>query len=128
LDGEGVIGNSSHSTLKLKFVGSRVDAIAAHVKGLSATGTARVLIDGKPPSTDPHIYAITLPSKGPGTWFPAIRRIDSEKLPLLEDWTLRIPRSMRTPPNYDSKWSDQRSARTAPAPTRSDSFPNQAAL
>jgi hypothetical protein len=90
LEDEGAVGNSSRGVLKLRFDGNRVDAIAAHVKDLSSIGTARVLIDGKPPSTDPRVYAVTLPSKGPQTWFPAIRRIDFEKLPLLEDWTLRI--------------------------------------
>jgi hypothetical protein len=90
LEEEGVVGNSPESTLKLRFDGNRIDAIAAHVKGLSSTGTARVLIDGKPPSTNPLVYTMTLPSKGPQTWFPAIRRIDFKTLPLLEDWTLRI--------------------------------------
>jgi hypothetical protein len=90
LENRGVVGDAPNSSLILRFDGNRVDAIAAHVKGISRTGTGRVLIDGKPPSTNPRVYTVTRPSRGPGTWFPAIRRIDYEKLPLVEDWTLRI--------------------------------------
>jgi hypothetical protein len=90
LDDRGAIGDSPGSGLRLQFEGNRVDAIEAHVKGGVAPGTAKILIDGKPPSQNPRLYALTLPSKGPETWFPCIRRVRSEALPLLEDWTLRI--------------------------------------
>jgi hypothetical protein len=88
LESNGVAGSSG--SLKLKFEGNRIDLIAAQIKGLTQTGSARVLIDGKPPSADPRLYAITLPSKGPGTWFPSIRLVGHEKPLLLEDWTLRL--------------------------------------
>ena len=57
---------------------------------MPATGTAKVLIDGKPPSQNPKLYALTLPSRGPETWFPCIRRVRAGALPLVEDWTMRI--------------------------------------
>ena len=89
-DTEGAIGESPAGTLRLSFDGNRIDAIAAHVKDLAKTGSAKILIDGKPPSENPRLYALTLPSKGPGTWMPAIRAITYAKLPLVEDWTLRV--------------------------------------
>jgi hypothetical protein len=89
-DREGVIGESPQSTLQLRFEGNRVDVIAAHVKGPLKTGTAKILIDGKPPSQDQRTYAVTLPSRGPQTWFPCIRTIGFEKRPLIENWTLKV--------------------------------------
>jgi hypothetical protein len=90
LEKAGVVGFSPTGILKLTFDGNRIDAMAAHVKDLKETGTARVLIDGRAPSTDPRLYVITRPSAGPGTWFPAVSRVTHEKPLLLEDWTLRI--------------------------------------
>jgi hypothetical protein len=90
LDAEGAIGESPADTLQLKFEGNRVDVIAAHTQGLGKPGSARILIDGKPPSEDKNLYVCTLPSHGPGTWFPAIRRVGFATRPLVEDWTLRV--------------------------------------
>ncbi len=90
VDAEGVIGGSRTSGLKLQFDGNRVDVIAAHTQGLGNPGSAKILIDGKPPSEDKNLYVCTLPSKGPGTWFPSIRRVSFASRPLVEDWTLRI--------------------------------------
>jgi hypothetical protein len=89
-DREGAIGESPAGTLRLNFDGNRIDAVAAHVKDLAKTGSAKILIDGKAPSENPRLYALTLPSKGPGTWMPAIRAITFAKLPLVEDWILRV--------------------------------------
>jgi hypothetical protein len=89
LDPRGAIGESPSSSLKLKFEGNRIDLIAAHTK-TEQVGSARISIDGKPPSEDQRLYVYTLPSKGPETWFPCIRTIGFQALPLLEDWTLRI--------------------------------------
>jgi len=83
-----VVGESPDSALKLTFVGNRVDVIAGSCKG--KIGTARVRIDGQPPSKDPRLYAITRPSTIQGTWWPGVRRISHEKPLLIEDWTLRI--------------------------------------
>ena len=87
---EGAVGADPSSGLRLRFEGNRVDVITAHVKGLTETGTARVLLDGKPVSASPGVYAVTLPSKGPGTWFPAIKRVSYEKPLIEEDWTLKV--------------------------------------
>lgn len=88
-DNEGVIGTSTEGKLRLEFQGNRVDLIAAHTD-LQNVGTARILIDGKPPSQFASAYTITRPSAGPGTWFPAVRRISHVSPLLVENWTLRI--------------------------------------
>ncbi|MCU1232146.1 MAG: hypothetical protein JWP63_113 [Candidatus Solibacter sp.] len=89
-DTEGVIGDAAASALRLQFEGNRIDAVEAHTKAKVVPGTAKILIDGKPPSQNPRLYAVTLPSRGPETWFPCIRRVRFESLPLVEDWTLKI--------------------------------------
>ncbi len=89
---EGIYGESSHGKLHLDFDGNRVDLIAAHVDGGSKLGSARILLDGKPPSENPDVYSITRPNTGPGTWFPAVMRISHTKPLIVEDWTLRITR------------------------------------
>lgn len=75
------------ATLRLPFVGNRVDAIL----GASATaGVVSVKIDGKAPSEWPELYVCTRPSEGPYIWMPAIRRISLGEgiLPRAERWTL----------------------------------------
>ncbi len=89
---EGIRGESSHGRLHLDFDGNRVDLIAAHLEAGQKLGSARVLLDGRPPSANPDVYAITRPSTGPGTWFPAVMRISHTKPLIVEDWTLRITR------------------------------------
>jgi hypothetical protein len=92
LGNEGILGAGRNAALRLEFEGNRVDIVTAHTKDVEAGGTASVLIDGKPPSEAVSTWAFTRPSEGPGTWFPAVRRI-SHSAPLLsEDWTLRITR------------------------------------
>lgn len=69
---------------EIEFDGNRVDAVAS-VKG---TG-ARVLIDGRPPSSYSELYSITRPSN---TWcvdWPSINRVSSDSPLLVEDWVLR---------------------------------------
>lgn len=90
LDKEGVIGSDSKGKLHLEFEGNRVILISAYTSQLQHKGTAQVLIDGKPPSSAPDTVAITLPSSGPGAWFPAIRRVAHNSPLVIEDWTLRI--------------------------------------
>lgn len=90
LDRQGAVGRSPSSPLRLRFEGNRVDIVAAYMKDGPARGTAKILIDGKPPSQDIRAYAVTLPSRGPQTWFPCIRRVTYRSMPLVEDWTLRI--------------------------------------
>lgn len=77
------VSNSRNSKMKLKFYGNRVDVITETPE---ATGSARILIDGKPAS----VYTITRPSAGPGTWWPGVRKITHVTPLIPEDWTLKI--------------------------------------
>ncbi len=90
LDTEGIVGNKKTDRLRLEFDGNRVDIVAAHTKPAVAGGTAQILIDGKPPSSFSGAYAATLPSAGPGTWWPALRRVILSNDRIAEDWTLTI--------------------------------------
>lgn len=83
------VGVSPESALQLTFKGNRVDVIAGSVKS-ERPGTARVFIDGKPPSENPMLYTITLPSKAFRCWMPAIKRVSHVSKLICEDWTLRI--------------------------------------
>lgn len=74
--------------LVLPFYGNRVDAIAEAPSPGGAS--ARVRIDGKPPSAFPDLYTFTRASVYPGTPWPGVMRVSSEKPLLLEEWTLRI--------------------------------------
>ncbi len=75
--------------LKIKFEGTRVLALARPAKS-AKTASARVLIDGKAPSEYPECFTFTRVSPALGSWFPGIGHIESEKTPLIEDWTLQI--------------------------------------
>ena len=75
--------------LTLTFDGNRIDAIAAHTKD-EKLGTAKVLVDGKPPSQFPELYAFTGSTKMFGHYWPAIKWMDSKARLLVEDWTARV--------------------------------------
>jgi hypothetical protein len=87
---EGIVGSKKSDRLRLEFEGNRVDIVAAHTDPTLAGGTAQILVDGKPPSSFAAAYVATLPSKGPGTWWPALRRVVLGKDPVLENWTLTV--------------------------------------
>jgi hypothetical protein len=89
---DGILGTSSGADLHLDFVGNRVDLIGAHADIGQKLGSARILLDGKPPSANPDVYTITRPTAGPHTWFPAVMRISHTGPLIPEDWTLRITR------------------------------------
>lgn len=75
------------ATLRLPFVGNRVDAML----GASAkAGTVTVTVDGKAPSEWPELYVCTRPSEGPYIWMPAIKQVGLGEgiLPRAERWTL----------------------------------------
>jgi hypothetical protein len=74
---------------EMTFDGNRVDVIAAHT-GDAKPGTAKVLIDGKPPSQFPELYYHARPSAAPKVWWPAINRIGWEKPLIVEKWTAKI--------------------------------------
>lgn len=84
------IGHDPDSKLKLVFFGMRVDITAGQIPQLNKTGSARILLDGKPIETNTSLYAITRPSAGPGTWWPMVRRISFLKPLVAEYWTMRI--------------------------------------
>ena len=62
--------------LRFEFEGNRVD-VAAAADG--KFGTARILVDGKKPSTFRGMYAATRTNPAPGSWFPAIRCVSWAK-------------------------------------------------
>ena len=89
--GASAVGTSSSNALKLEFTGNRVDVLPGILEDGAKLGTARVLIDGRPPSDHSRLYAYTLPSAAHGAdWQPAIRRVSFNTKPLMETWTFRI--------------------------------------
>ncbi|HUS59046.1 MAG TPA: hypothetical protein VM141_10380 [Planctomycetota bacterium] len=89
IQGSNAIGHSPDNPMRLTFNGNRVDILAG-ASPARKLGTARILIDGQPPSADPRLYAATRPSPEPKMWFPGVRRIEWQSPPIIEDWTLRI--------------------------------------
>lgn len=89
-DSRSAIGQSPASALKLKFTGNRVDCVLGELKDVKG-GTAKVLIDGKTPSTMNELWAFSIPSPVFGTyWQPAIRRV-THRVPLIpETWKLVV--------------------------------------
>jgi hypothetical protein len=75
--------------LKLAFDGNRIDVIAKH--GTAATlGTAKVLLDGTPPSQFPELYYHSRPTAAPHVWWPSINQFGHEKPLVVEAWTLKL--------------------------------------
>ena len=72
--------------LVLEFEGNRVDAIRR--KGINKP--AKVLIDGKPPSSRPELYKFTRPTTYPGSSWPCLLRVQSQAPLAVEEWTLTI--------------------------------------
>ena len=83
----GITGAVKGSRLKLKFTGNRVDILSMPNDN---PGSAKILIDGNPPSSYSELYAVTRSSPAFETWFPAIHRITLGKNPICEKWTLKI--------------------------------------
>ena len=87
---DGAVTRGADGSLELAFDGNRVDAIAAPSDS-GALGTARVLIDGKPPSAFPELYVHTRPSHAPHDGVrPAINRVGNENPLVLETWKAKI--------------------------------------
>lgn len=85
----GIVGEKADSALTVRFRGNRVDVIAGVYRG--KTGTAKVLLDGQPPSRNPKLYVFTRTSLIPGqTIWPMLKHVGSRAPLVLEDWTLRI--------------------------------------
>lgn len=86
--GPGVAGDRPDSALRLSFRGNRVDVIAATSGG--KLGTAKVLIDGCPPSSFAGAYAITRSNRNPLSGRPLLNRIELGDKPVAEAWTLKV--------------------------------------
>lgn len=82
------VGRSPDSSLELSFEGDRVDVIVGEYGG--ETGTAKVMIDGKPPSEHRGTYMMTRVSPPRGSGWPALRKVEHVKPLLAERWTLKI--------------------------------------
>lgn len=81
---EGVVA-SGREPLRLAFTGNRVDVI-----GLAGGGSARILLDGRTPSTLRDTLAAGRSSKVPGAWWPAVTRVSLGESPVVESYTMRF--------------------------------------
>jgi hypothetical protein len=80
---------AADGSITVDFTGNRVDILAG--VPLEKMGTAKLLLDGRPPSANPKAYALTRPSVAPGVWWPAVYTIGSEApMPQAEEWTLTV--------------------------------------
>lgn len=77
---------------EIAFTGNRVDAICGAVSA-GKPGRAEVWVDGQRPSQFPEAYCCTRPTAAPGVWWPSIVRVDHERAPVVEKWTLRVTSS-----------------------------------
>jgi hypothetical protein len=77
-------------SIKMEFHGNRIDLLPGAVGAGEKRGSARILIDGKPPSENSRLYAISVPGKPPVGFWPAIKRVSHEKPLVVEDWTLSV--------------------------------------
>jgi len=78
----------ANGACKITFSGNRVDVVAGATD--KPLGTARILLDGKPPSANPKAYAVTRPGQADGVWWPAILTVGCQQAPLIEEWTLKL--------------------------------------
>jgi hypothetical protein len=84
------VQHGAAGSIELLFDGNRIDVIAARPTD-GKSGTAKVLIDGKPPSEYPELYYHARPSNAPHDHVrPAINQIGHEKPLIVEKWTARI--------------------------------------
>jgi len=86
---DGRVTRGEDGSLTLTFEGNRIDVIAAHTDE-DDLGTARVLIDGRPPFEFEELYYHERPSPTPVAGRPAFNRIEHEAPLVLETWTARI--------------------------------------
>ena len=73
--------------VKLTFEGNRVDLLSSP-NANAKLGTAKILIDGKAPSSFPELYSATKGSRPPDFFQPMLRRAELGKDPVIEDWTI----------------------------------------
>lgn len=75
--------------LRMRVTGTRIEVVPGHVDG-KALGSARIMLDGRPPSQQGRLYGVSRPSRARDVWWPAIRRIDHEAPLVPELWQLRV--------------------------------------
>ena len=90
---------SAADTLRLEFVGNRVDLVAPQRKHSGKLGTARVLIDGKAPSQHPECHAATRGRCDLSDMRPGVQCVTLGSEPVVEDWTMKI---LDISPDYKS--------------------------
>jgi hypothetical protein len=71
---------------RVEWTGNRVDL----APGAAWDRALRVLIDGRPPSAWPELFAVTRTSAVPHTDWPAIKRVEAEAPWIEETWTARV--------------------------------------
>ncbi len=86
---EGMVGTSRESALRITFTGNRVDVLTMPAPG-ARSGTARILIDGKPPAAYPELLRCTRPSAAPFVWWPGLKQVTLGDHPIPEKWTLTL--------------------------------------
>ncbi len=72
--------------LKLEIVGNRIDLIL----GSEMKEAIEVLIDGRKPSEFPELYGFGRTTAYPGSKWPCLLKVESEKPLQLEEWTATI--------------------------------------
>lgn len=88
--GWGVVGSKAGDSLKLTFVGNRVDIVVPERSNTKVFGSAKVLIDGKAPSQIQSLYVATRSSLDIKKSRPAIKRITVGDNAIKEEWIFRI--------------------------------------
>lgn len=78
----------ANGAYNVAFTGNRVDLVASPAG--DSRGTARILIDGQPPSVHPKAYTITRPSTAQDVWYPALYTVGWQGVPRVEDWILKL--------------------------------------
>ena len=103
VEGPGAVGDSPSSAMKLRFIGNRVDVVAFPCEDV---GSAKIMIDGRAPSSFPELYACTKAMQGKGISIrpdyeqtPIVNRVTLGANPLIEDWTLRVT-EVRSPKDF----------------------------
>jgi hypothetical protein len=87
--GTDVKWDQASGKLRLEFEGNRVDVVCRSGK---AAAPAAVRIDGKKPSEFPELYGFTRALAKPGSKWPPVAPITSEKQRQVEDWTMEVRR------------------------------------
>jgi len=82
------VRRTADGAIELAFHGNRLDIITT--PGADKPGSARVLLDGKSPSTLPECYAMTPSSKMWGHYWPGVRSMSWDAPLLVEDWVARV--------------------------------------